>query len=231
MSAWYTVSTPPLPARSSPREPSPASTWCAVDSRARTCPPPARAPDSTASDRGSGGKSGGSFAIFDRATSSWRTSQPSLFGGWTSYSERWPSSGTMRSGRCSVHLTWALPTDGAESPSSPTYPTPTRARSPGGGGREGGDGLSATMRAWPTPTRTDAAGSRRVGLAPGSHPGTTLTDAVWQGGTTGRLNPAWVELLMGFPAGWTALAGRPTCPASPLPRAPRRHVWRLSETP
>lgn len=29
----------------------------------------------------------------------------------------------------------------------------------------------------PTATRTDANGSRRVGLAPGSHPGTTLTDA------------------------------------------------------
>lgn len=39
-----------------------------------------------------------SFANFDLATSSWRTFQLSLLEGLTRYSERWPRSGTMRSG-------------------------------------------------------------------------------------------------------------------------------------
>jgi len=36
---------------------------------------------------------------------------------------------------------------------------------------------STPLVGWPTTTSKDSAGSRRMGLAPGSHPGTTLTDA------------------------------------------------------
>lgn len=40
------------------------------------------------------------FVNWDRATSSWKTSQLSLLGGLETFSEPWPTSGTMRSGRC-----------------------------------------------------------------------------------------------------------------------------------
>jgi hypothetical protein len=86
---------------------------------------------------------------------------------------------------------------------------------------------------WPTPTATDAkaSGSAGYSTASGRHAGVTLTDAAvrkWatpnardekgpstraerhagaclpgQVGNGGKLNPAWVESLMGFPPGWT----------------------------
>lgn len=39
------------------------------------------------------------FASFDRDTSSWKTSQSSLFGGWAESSETWPQAGMMRNGK------------------------------------------------------------------------------------------------------------------------------------
>jgi hypothetical protein len=84
----------------------------------------------------------------------------------------------------------------------------------------------------PTPTAGDAKNSRNATSSrqPGSkhHSGTTLCDFVWttptaddtghrkdkyaQGGTAlrcqagGKLNPQWVEWLMGWPIGWTDCA-------------------------
>lgn len=66
----------------------------------------------------------------------------------------------------------------------------------------------------PTPTAGDSrsSGSRNSPTYNGN-PGTTLTDYAREDGGTGRqgkdnplrLNPDWVELLMGWPLGWTAL--------------------------
>lgn len=80
---------------------------------------------------------------------------------------------------------------------------------------------------WPTPTRQEDAGAASYPTTSGRHPGTTLLDAVkWptptasdygtnKGGAAGRvgavrgpLNPQWLEALMGFPAGWTAIDGQ-----------------------
>jgi hypothetical protein len=67
--------------------------------------------------------------------------------------------------------------------------------------------------AWPTPKASDA--NRDAGLAnrwgPGNSQRSNLKDALryrqTEAGepTTGSLNPAWVEWLMGFPPGWTDL--------------------------
>ena len=67
--------------------------------------------------------------------------------------------------------------------------------------------LGRAIHNWPTPTWRDSTNSRnatcvRYGENKG-HAGTTLTDAVVPAG--GALNPTWVEWLMGFPLGWTAL--------------------------
>lgn len=74
---------------------------------------------------------------------------------------------------------------------------------------------------WPTPTTQDSVGSRRETARTDewkSNPGTTLTDAAiiaggeWDGkpmvdGTKlGRLNPAWVATLMGYPPDWGIVA-------------------------
>lgn len=69
-----------------------------------------------------------------------------------------------------------------------------------------GDGL-ATVAKWATPRAVDAdhgsdLGTNREG-----------TDSL-RTQAAGRLNPDWVETLMGFPTGWTAIDG-------PLPEAKR----------
>lgn len=91
--------------------------------------------------------------------------------------------------------------------------------------------LAALVKEWPTPTVQYRVGSSAYGTESGRHPGTTLGDAIrewptptgrdWKSSasnlhgtnsrplnevmrleTSGRLNPAWVETLMGFPEGW-----------------------------
>jgi len=47
-----------------------------------------------------------SLASYDRATSSWKTYQGCLFGGLTEFSETWPRSGSMRSGRLFRRAQW-----------------------------------------------------------------------------------------------------------------------------
>ncbi len=58
---------------------------------------------------------------------------------------------------------------------------------------------SSSPGAWPTPCASDHHGSYRPGQRRGQ-----LGDAVQ---CHGRLNPDWVEALMGFPPGWTRIDG------------------------
>jgi hypothetical protein len=60
----------------------------------------------------------------------------------------------------------------------------------------------------PTPTARDYKGARKPETMKktGRNPETnSLLDAVEFQGQSGRLNPQWVEWLMGFPLGWTDL--------------------------
>lgn len=91
--------------------------------RARTSPPPARAPASMAPRAASGVRWRELFAMWSRPASMWRTLQRSLDGGLGSYSETWPRSGSMRSGMCSARQKLALGTSGKESGS--LLPTPS----------------------------------------------------------------------------------------------------------
>jgi DNA (cytosine-5)-methyltransferase 1 len=77
--------------------------------------------------------------------------------------------------------------------------------------------LVAAVLKWPTATAGDAKSSGSAGYSTksGRSDGTTLTDAAVRGIRAGatesksikgmKLNPAWVEQLMGFPPGWTLL--------------------------
>lgn len=151
----------------------------------RTCPTPGSEQASTGSGRGSGLSSLGSWARYDPATSSWRTSQLSLLEGLTESSETWPRWGSMRSGVVWARTTPELPT--VESGSS-SWPTPSaslpndaeepetffaraetvQARSKNGNGM--GTPLAIAAKLWPTP---QAYGSGKEG---NSMPGLTPLD-------------------------------------------------------
>ena len=79
----------------------------------------------------------------------------------------------------------------------PAWPTP---RASTGGAdpetRATGKNLQNAVKNWPTPVAgvsdkqpTGSLHDRAIGKGPKSHPG--------------QLNPDWVEMLMGFPVGWT----------------------------
>ena len=124
--------------------------------RARTSASPERVLGFTkAPARPSGGSGTASFAWLDRASSSWRTWQLSLAGGWETYSSRLPKRGTMRSGILSERGKWARPIAGTGCSSSPTWQTPVSddavERKAGKWNSRGEPKLSAQVM-WPTPS-------------------------------------------------------------------------------
>jgi hypothetical protein len=182
-------------------------TWFRGASRARTSASPAPAKELTASAAGSGGKWPASLAKWDRASCSWKTHQRSLLGDWEPFSETWPRWGMMRAGECWAQSTRAPRTNGSE---SGLWPTP-RAQDREGleaGKRRDSPGLGVVVRVprlWPTPCAQDAKNST---LPPSqaerdSIPGYLLSSGEQPGG---KLNPTWVEWLMGWPIGWTDCA-------------------------
>lgn len=100
----------------------------------------------------------------------------------------------------------------------------TEAVNPDGSRRRREDQLARQVYRWPTPTAGDAIGAGNRNLEGSkAHPGTSLTDAILGGqrarqGDTPKLNPTWVEWLMGWPRGWTDLdplpAGRACIPCA-----------------
>ena len=175
----------------------------------KTSPSPARAQDSTENARVFGPNTHDSLASFDPATSSWRTSQLSLLGGLDEFSETWPRSGMTRSGTA-YRLQPLAPLTGGTA--SGLWPTPRVSanenrqtkRTPSQIAGTHGRSLAAEVceaeltkdGLYTTPCADDT-GHRKGKYAQG---GTPLSA---QAG--GKLNPSWVEWLMGFPPGWTSL--------------------------
>lgn len=89
-------------------------------SHAKTSASPGKVADSLARALVYGSNSLESFASWDPASSSWKTSQRSLFAEWMPWSEPWPIAGMMRSGSAYQLLTLALPTYVSGSSSLPT---------------------------------------------------------------------------------------------------------------
>lgn len=105
-------------------------TWWLEAFPAPTSALPARRRGLTAKPADSGWKWQGSFAKYDRVSSSWRTRQHSLIEGSAEYSETWPEWGSMRGGEC-LDLTTLAPTTAANGPGS--WPTPCHGSSHWGG--------------------------------------------------------------------------------------------------
>lgn len=144
------------------------STWLSEVSRARTSVQPAEERASRKETEADCGSSlSVSFAIWNPDTSSWRTSQRSLFEDSTPFSEAWPNSGMMRNGKCSRRARLAPATAATASGSLPDGGTWQTATTTDAGGRDytypAGDHdkpfLTLTGQAqsslWQTPTVAD----------------------------------------------------------------------------
>lgn len=134
---------------------------------------------STASDPDSGAKCGGSFASVDRASSSLRTRQVSLFADWIEYCAILPKWGSMRNGELWERRASARVIIANECGFLPT-PTASDAKDRG--------------------NLSNPSIQRRIAI------GKQVMLSMCASASSGKLNPEWVELLMGWPAGSTAFA-------------------------
>lgn len=148
-------------------------------------------------------KSCGSLAWYDQNSFSWKTYQQSLVMGWEPFSETWPRWGMTLDGAAFVHPmserlikeidgSYLLPTPRANAAMAATI-TPASAwdskRFPN---------LETIVgrQMWPTPTAHNAKETNAPSEAKRNTP--TLASQVG-----GKLNPLWIEWLMGFPIGFT----------------------------
>lgn len=160
-----------------------------------------------------------SFAMRECGSSSSRTCGASPGAVQTTFSGPWPISGLMRSGTCSARPTWARPTAGSGGSASPSegtaWATPTahtqRTRHKQGG--------LPWAELWTTPGANDWKGSSRPGQRRGQldeqvvhrfplAPTISMrgADSSTTSPTSLRLNPRFVDWLMGWLPGWTACA-------------------------
>ena len=158
------------------------SMFSAGASPVRTSAQPGSKQGWTERSQGCGQSSPDSLASYDRDTQLWRTSQRSLLGGWEPFSETWPRSGMMRSGTA-YRLRSSVP------PSQ--------------------DREETECLLWPSPTATDACGRGYHGSLKGNWwaalPGAIALSLGYpvQHPVTGKINPEFVEWLMGFEIGHT----------------------------
>ena len=173
-----------------------------------------------------GAKWHGSFVKYDPDSSLWRTHQCSFLGDLEPFLETWPRWGLMRNGECWEQQTLVQITNETESGSKPRHslPTPTcNPHLPNLKANTNGpknlmqvangewEHLMPPKQIWPTPCSTDYKGSGKTGdlrdrLDYAAERGATKSkqyaDPPKAGG---KLNPTWVEWLMGWPLGWTDL--------------------------
>jgi hypothetical protein len=200
---------------------------------AKTSPQPEKEPELTESGQGCGEKWHGSFTRYDPDSSLWRTHQCSLLGDLEPFSETWPRWGLMRNGECWEQQMSALRTSETESgfvPNGETF-----FHTPNCTGLDGGSNSRKAMKKrqemWPTPRAStggpemsankhrpsghrgtnNLAGAVKMWTTPVADDTSYRKDKYAQGGTAlstqagGKLNPMWVEWLMGWPLGWTDL--------------------------
>ena len=195
------------------------STSSAAASRARTFHARAKARESAEREAGFGLNLQESLAKYDRATSSWRTRQCLLFGGLEECLVTFPKAGTMRNGvlweltmwerltsekECGF---WRTPDTGVGKEISESKARDYANKTPRPSGYQIQIRLCDQVKypmLWPTPKCQDS----RAALW---DRGKSNLGEVVHGGIetlptkTARLNPAWVEWLMGWPIGWTDL--------------------------
>ena len=182
------------------------------DSRARISAPQEKALGLPEREAAYGKNTPDWLANYDRDSSSWRTSQHCLVEGLTRFSEIWPRSGMTRSGTAFQLRTLAHLTDATE---YGLWPTPT---ANGSNACSLEAGLKEAERLHPkgrwtlwTQVAAEAAHGSRMWPTPDASPhkyrlsGNSQQSKSLNAIHGGKLNPTWVEWLMGFPLGWTDL--------------------------
>ena len=155
-------------------------TWYLAAFPVRTFPPPAKALASKAPAPVCGTTWPESFARWDRATSSWKTTQCSLLADLDKFSETWPRWGMMRAGECSAQ---SMPAHLTNETGSGLWPTPRaqdRERLKAGLNRDS-PGLGVVVRVphlWPT--ITVCGNYNRKVLSPTSGDGLATAVKMWQ---------------------------------------------------
>ena len=167
----------------------------------------------TVSEAECGEKWRASFTKYDPDMRSWKTHQCSLLGGLEPFLETWPQWGLMRDGECWEQLTLEQTTRGTESGLSPDGVTIFHTPNTTGldGGSNSRKALKKRRENWPTPDANCGKRGSQPDWTPtrksGQHAQYTINQAVRDSGEKvgGKLNPTWVEWLMGWPLGWTDL--------------------------
>jgi hypothetical protein len=170
--------------------------------RAKTLAQPAKAMGLMENDQACGDTWRGWLAKYNPDTSLWKTPQCSLLGEEQESLEILPRWGMTVNG-----LLWELPTlepitKGTESGFLPT-PNARDWKDTDKSGNRKSPGLGVVAH-WPTPrTKGMCGGSGSWDLLKKN---TTIEEARLMGaGNGGKLNPTWVEWIMGWPLGWTDL--------------------------
>jgi hypothetical protein len=181
-------------------------------------PATARASASTDHEAECGNTWQESFARWDRASFSWKTPQSSLLADLDAFSGTWPKWGTMRAGACSAPtiaepLTketafglWPTPcasdTSDRRPPAKPHFTKNGTIKHIGKNGGQSQIRLSQAIK-FRTPNASDGAKwsnqTREQREAKGQQ-----VRLCHQLGAGGKMNPDWVEWLMGWPIGFTA---------------------------
>jgi hypothetical protein len=130
-----------------------------------------------------GSNTSDSWARYDRVSSSWRTSQLSLFEGLDEFLETWPNFGSMRSGEVYRRAPWVRHTCDND---CSLWPTPT---------------ASMDGRGFGIPLHERSGRYKQSTVS-------RVRDLVLQHGW--RIHPHFTEALMGFPIGWSAIEASET---------------------
>lgn len=149
-----------------------ADEW--ISSRRASLASPSPRPDNERVLRmtvGSGRGSPRLSVMWDRVSSSWRTSLDSSSTDSSTYSPTLPSSGSMRSGVLSQRKRWEPPIGAIASGSSPPWPTTTTQDAKRSGSTSSNPSptlTDAAVRNWPTPAAIDSTNPRRPDADSGS---------------------------------------------------------------
>ena len=154
------------------------------------------------------------LGFYDPDTHCWKTSQGTLVSDSVTCLQTWPRAGMTRNGiayqlQPSAHRTCA--TEYSLSLHAQTWPTPTAHLAKEGGYPAEGNRNTQTLTyqvMWPTPTASSWGNEGSRNLIQQHVEQGDITEAEKRqmiSGNGGKLNPTWVEWLMGFPTGWTDL--------------------------
>jgi hypothetical protein len=174
------------------------------------------------------------FAEFDPDTHSWKIPHSFLIEDSTPYSGIWPRWGMMLHGECWEQQTLERRIKETACGLSANYPTPTTTGLDGGSNSRNAAKARGMWPTFPTPTTIDSESRFNTSLHPNAEPRPTLGAMArfgmwptprardWKDGAYpneyerntpslathagGQMNPTWVELLMGWPEGWTCLS-------------------------